>query len=188
MANEGKLSWGLLSMALQGVACVLPEQCHVKGRCAIGKARHMHAMGVHHIRLLCHSASQYARQRAKPGCCPARVTAVMSGQCRDLNLIKAAGEGSWLTSPLLKRMTLMSRFSRTMVHMVVQYVSRFADTASSRLISTGKDISASAIGEIIGALHVMSPSLKSPSSENTLTIPSRCSQIQNKEGTSTVYS
>ena len=56
------------------------------------------------------------------------------------------------TSPDLKRMTLMSLFSRIIVHRVVQFVSKFAETASSRPISTGKEISASAMGETIGAL------------------------------------
>ncbi len=56
------------------------------------------------------------------------------------------------TSPFWKRMTLMRRFSRTMVHSVVQLVSSVADTASFRLISTGKEMRASAMGDIMGAL------------------------------------
>ena len=57
------------------------------------------------------------------------------------------------TSPFWKRMTLMSLFSRTIVHSVVQLVSRVAETASFRPISTGKEMSASAIGDIMGALY-----------------------------------
>lgn len=57
------------------------------------------------------------------------------------------------TSPFWKRMTLMRRFSNTMVHSVVQLVSSVADTASFRQISTGKEMSASAIGDIMGALY-----------------------------------